>query len=109
MIRRTRSRSPGARAWRLAVRGAIPAPSPPRRGPGRTDPVEVQGSLVMPRPIQAGHGLTLIFIEHNVRALMALSCSRIVVLHHGERIAVGAPGEMGRDDEEIAAYLGEAR
>lgn len=71
-------------------------------------PVEVERSLIMLRAIQAGHGLTLIFIEHNMRALMTL-CSRIVVLHHGERIAVGTPGEIGRDEAVIAAYLGKAR
>ena len=71
-------------------------------------PVEVEDALGMLRAIHAGRGLTLIFIEHNMRALMTL-CGRIVVLHHGERIAVGTPAEVSRDETVIAAYLGKPR
>jgi branched-chain amino acid transport system ATP-binding protein len=40
-----------------------------------------------------------------MRALMDL-CARIVVLHHGERIAAGTPEEIGRDGRVLAVYFG---
>ncbi len=51
-------------------------------------------------------GLTIIVIEHIMAAMMRLA-ERIVVLHHGERIAEGPPVEIARDRRVIDAYLGE--
>ena len=51
-------------------------------------------------------GLTIIVIEHIMAAMMRLA-QRIVVLHHGERIAEGAPAEIARDRRVVDAYLGE--
>src|SRR5205823_1945441 len=51
-------------------------------------------------------GLTILLIEHVLRAVMALS-SRIVVLHHGEVIASGTPAEVTRDPAVLECYLGE--
>lgn len=52
------------------------------------------------------HGLTVLMIEHVMVALMRLA-ERLVVLHHGEVIAEGAPDQVTRDPHVIAAYLGE--
>ena len=51
-------------------------------------------------------GLTVIVIEHIMAAMMRLA-RRIVVLHHGERIAEGTPAEVAADRRVIDAYLGE--
>ncbi len=68
-------------------------------------PTEVAHMLETLRRLRESYGLTLLVIEHVMRALMNL-CSRIVVLHHGERIAVGTPDEVGADPRVLAAYLG---
>jgi branched-chain amino acid transport system ATP-binding protein len=51
-------------------------------------------------------GLTILMIEHVMRAVMALA-GQIVVLHHGEVIARGAPDAVVRDPAVIESYLGE--
>ena len=51
-------------------------------------------------------GLTILLIEHVMRAVMALA-QRVVVLHHGEIIARGTPAEVVRDPAVLECYLGE--
>jgi branched-chain amino acid transport system ATP-binding protein len=51
-------------------------------------------------------GLTILLIEHVMRAVMALA-RQVVVLHHGEVIARGAPAEVVRDPAVLECYLGE--
>jgi branched-chain amino acid transport system ATP-binding protein len=45
-------------------------------------------------------------IEHNMRAVMDLA-SRIIVLHHGEKIAEGPLSQVVRDPIVVEAYPGE--
>jgi branched-chain amino acid transport system ATP-binding protein len=69
------------------------------------NPAELGGMVELIQQLHAG-GLTLIVIEHVMAAMMRLA-QRIVVLHHGERIAEGTPAEITRDRRVVDAYLGE--
>jgi ABC-type branched-subunit amino acid transport system ATPase component len=55
---------------------------------------------------QSDHALSLVIVEHDVAAVLALS-DTVVVLDFGERIAVGSPEDIRRDRAVRAAYLGD--
>jgi len=51
-------------------------------------------------------GITIFMIEHVMKAIMNV-CDRIMVLHHGEKIAEGTPQEIAASKTVIEVYLGE--
>ena len=69
-------------------------------------PTECDQMVQLFRDINRTDGLTILLIEHVMRAVMALA-HHIGVLHHGEVIARGTPGEVVRDPAVLECYLGE--
>jgi branched-chain amino acid transport system ATP-binding protein len=51
-------------------------------------------------------GITIFMIEHVMKAIMSV-CDRIMVLHHGEKIAEGTPQEIATSRTVVEVYLGE--
>ncbi len=65
---------------------------------------EIESVSDILRGLAAG-GLTLIIVEHKLKALMKL-VKRVIVLHYGKKIADGTPEEISQDDQVLKAYLG---
>jgi branched-chain amino acid transport system ATP-binding protein len=68
-------------------------------------PTETDRIVSILKELNRESGLTILLIEHVMRAVMALA-GRILVLHHGAAIAQGAPEEVVRDPAVIQSYLG---
>jgi branched-chain amino acid transport system ATP-binding protein len=69
-------------------------------------PTECDQMVAVFRDINRAEGLTILLIEHVMRAVMALA-RHIGVLHHGEVIAGGTPEEVVRNPAVLQCYLGE--
>ncbi len=67
-------------------------------------PNEVDAFLNIIRELQAS-GITIIVVEHIMRAIMSI-CERLIVLDHGEKIAEGNPQEVTNNPAVIKSYLG---
>ncbi len=68
-------------------------------------PTETDRMVAILRELNRERGLTILLIEHVMRAVMALA-QRVLVLHHGASIAEGTPAEVVRDEAVIHSYLG---
>jgi ABC-type branched-subunit amino acid transport system ATPase component len=69
------------------------------------NPTEIEAIIRLIRAIHES-GVSILLIEHNMRAVMALS-HRIVVLSFGELIAEGSPAAIANHPKVVEAYLGE--
>ena len=68
-------------------------------------PTETDRMVAILRELNGDTGMTIVLIEHVMRAVMALA-SQILVLHHGAAIARGRPETVVRDPAVIESYLG---
>lgn len=69
-------------------------------------PTEIQSAVAQIRRIR-DQGTTIVFVEHVMDAVMALT-DRIVVFDQGKLLAEGAPREVMQKPEVMSAYLGAA-
>ena len=69
------------------------------------NPTEVAQAMELVKRIRE-RGITVLMIEHVMKAIMTI-CDRIVVLHHGEKIAEGVPEDISKNKTVIEVYLGE--
>jgi branched-chain amino acid transport system ATP-binding protein len=69
--------------------------------------VEIQEVIDVIKKVR-DQGISILVIEHVMKAIKSLS-DRIFVLHHGDKIAEGATGEVLTDPRVVEAYLGRRR
>ena len=69
------------------------------------NPTEVALAMELVTRIRE-EGVTIFMIEHVMKAIMSI-CDRIIVLHHGKKIAEGTPREIATSKTVVEVYLGE--
>ncbi len=67
---------------------------------------ELEHSVDLVRRARADFGLTVLWVEHVMKAVMNLA-ERVLVLNFGQLIADGEPTEVMRQPDVVAAYLGD--
>ena len=70
-------------------------------------PTEMAVAMDIVREVREKMGITILMVEHVMAAVVGL-CDRVVVLHHGKKIAEGTPKEITENPQVIEAYLGES-
>lgn len=68
------------------------------------NPVETSDLMIFLRKIK-DNGVTILWVEHVMKAVMGIS-DRVIVMHHGEKIAEGTPSEVAKDVRVVKAYFG---
>jgi branched-chain amino acid transport system ATP-binding protein len=71
------------------------------------NPTEVAEFVSFVRKLKDETEITIVIVEHVMRAISS-SCTRVVVLHHGEMLAEGTPSEVLSDEKVVEVYLGES-
>jgi branched-chain amino acid transport system ATP-binding protein len=69
--------------------------------------VEIEEVIAVIKKVRA-EGISILVIEHVMKAIQSLS-DRLIVIHHGEKLAEGNPGEVLTDARVVEAYLGRRR
>ncbi|HXQ92315.1 MAG TPA: ABC transporter ATP-binding protein [Nitrososphaerales archaeon] len=72
------------------------------------NPSEISSTLDLLRRLNSEKQISILVIEHVVKAVMKL-CSKIIVMDHGSKIAEGSPDQISTNVEVIRAYMGEKR
>jgi len=73
---------------------------------GGLNSTEVEGMMEIIQTLRKMRGITVLVIEHVMKAIMGIS-DRVIVLHHGRKICEGTPDQITRDEKVIKAYLGD--
>ena len=91
-------------AMSLALRPGILMLDEPTAGMSPSDRAE---AVAMIERVRRDYGLTLLLTEHDMEVVFGLA-TRLTVLHHGQIIASGEPGDVRADARVREVYLGHA-
>ena len=89
-------------AMAFAARPSLLCLDEPLTGLNQTEVAETLGVY---RRLKSEYAMSILLVEHNMRAVMNI-CDRIYVLHHGEIIFSGTPDEVKASETVLKAYLG---